>query len=160
MFDNTWKIRRDLCKAYKMFNKKAHSLLNSNLVYHIEEYEQLENIKYGIAYVLCEYFDFNYNFYYECPFSYKWNIAYDYIQYYKECKEAYEKFLKEDNTNYTQEFDLVKPLKGKVTDKQYGIYHDGKFDYGYITTLKKGDIYFDIRNNKQYIFDGKNLLEI
>lgn len=94
MFDNTWKIRQDLCKVYKIYNKKAESLLNLNFLNNVEEYEQLKDIQYAITYVLCEYFDFNYKLYYENPFSYKWNIAYDYIHKYKECERAYFKFLK------------------------------------------------------------------
>lgn len=94
MFDNTWKIRRDLCKAYKIFNKKADLLLNSNLSYHIAEYEQLKDIQYAIVYALCRFFDFHYEFYYRHPYSYKWYIAYEYIFYYDECFKAYMKFVK------------------------------------------------------------------
>ena len=56
----------------------------------IDIYRQFENIQYAIAYVLCEYFDV------KCdnPFSYKWNITYDYTHYYSQCKEAYEKLSK------------------------------------------------------------------
>ncbi len=153
MFDK-WKIRQELCKAHKIYHKKTISFLHS-VLYTFDEYQQLKEIEYAIAYALCEYFDFNYEFYYDyLPFSYKWYIAYDYIKYYDECKEAYEKF------NHIQEFDLAKPLKGKITDKQYGIFHDGIFYYDYIATLIKGNVYFDIANNKQYIFDGKNLVEM
>ena len=160
MFDNTWKIRQDLCKAYKIYYKKEDLCLRSKL-YTYEECMQIIDIRYALAYALCRYFNFNYEFYYHYfPFSYKYFIAYDYMFHYDECFKAYYKFLKEDNTNYTQEFDLSKPLKGKTTDKQYGIIHDSKFDYGYITTLLKGNIYYDIENNKQYMFDGKKLLEI
>lgn len=159
MFDNTWKIRQDLCKAYKIYYEKEDSFLRS-YSYNAKEGNQLHDIRLALAYALCRYFDFNYEFYYNLPFSYKWHIAYDYIYRYGECFRAYYKFLKEDNTNYTQEFDLSKPLKGKTTDKQYGIIHDGKFDYGYVTTLLKGNVYFDIENNKQYMFDGKNLVEM
>ena len=152
MFDK-WKSKNALCKAYKLYHKEKMSYLKTST---IDLYQQLEDIQYAIAYVLCKYF----NFKCDNPWTYKWYITYDYIHYYNKCKEAYEKFLKENNANHTQEFDLIKPLKGKVTDKQYNIFHDGKFDYGYITTLKKGTIYYDIANNKQYIFDGKNLLEM
>lgn len=94
MFDNTWKIRRDLCKAYKIYRKKANEFLYSDL-YNYKEYYQLQDIQYAIAYALCRYFDFHYEFYYKkCPFSYKWYIAYDYIFYYDECFKAYYKFLK------------------------------------------------------------------
>lgn len=92
MFD-IWKTRHELCKAYKIYRKKAKSFLNSNS-FTSKEWNQLYDIQYAIAYVLCEYFDFNYELYYENPFSYKWYIAYDYIHYYDECKEAYLKFLK------------------------------------------------------------------
>lgn len=144
-----WKTKNALCKAYKLYHKKKRSYLEINT---INLYLQIQDIQYAIAYVLCKYFDF------KCdnPWSYKWYITYDYTNYYNECEEAYEKFVKENNTN----FDLVKPLKGEITDKQYGILHDGKFDYGYITTLIKGNIYFDVENNKQYMFDGKKLLEM
>lgn len=93
MFDNTWKIRQQLCKVYKIYDKKRKSCFDL-ILYNVGEYEQLQDIQYAIAYVLCEYFDFNYKFYYEFPFSYKWLIAYDYIHYYKECERAYFKFLK------------------------------------------------------------------
>ncbi len=159
MFDNTWKIRQDLCKAYKIYYEKEDSFLRS-YSYNAKEGNQLHDIRLALAYALCRYFDFNYEFYYNFPFSYKWHIAYDYMFRNSECFRAYYKFLTEDNTNHTQEFDLSKPLKGETTDKQYGIIHDSKFDYDYITTLNKGNIYFDIENNKQYIFDGKKLLEI
>jgi hypothetical protein len=159
MLDNTWKIRQDLCKAYKIYYEKDDSFLRS-YSYNAKEGNQLHDIRLALAYVLCRYFDFNYEFYYNLPFSYKWHIAYDYMFRYGECFRAYYKFLTEDNTNHTQELDLSKPLKGEITDKQYGIIHDSKFDYGYITTLNKGNIYFDIENNKQYIFDGKKILEI
>ena len=90
---NMWKIRRELYKAYKIYNKKAKSFLYSDSFTSIE-CNQLYDIIYAITYVLCEYFDFNYELYYENPFSYKWYIAYDYIHHYDECKEAYKKFLK------------------------------------------------------------------
>ena len=149
MFDK-WKTKNALCKAYKLYYEKRRSYLKIST---IDLYLQIQDIQYAIAYVLCKYFDF------KCdnPFSYKWHITYDYTNYYNKCEEAYEKFVKENNTIF---FDLVKPLKGEITDKQYGILYDGKFDYGYITTLIKGNIYFDVESNKQYMFDGKNLLEM
>lgn len=160
MFDK-WKIRQELCKVYKMYDKKAHSVLYSKACDNIA-YNQLQDIKYAITYMLCEYFDLNYEFYYNnLPFSYKWNIAYDYIKYHDRCKEAYEQFIKENNSNNTQEFDLAKPLRGEITDKKYLIItRDGKFHNDYITKLIKGNVYYDIGNNKQYIFDGKNLVEM
>lgn len=152
---NKWKAKRALCKAFNFYRKKKELYLTTNT---ISTYEQLEEIEYAIAYVLCEYF----NFKCDNPFSYKWYITYDYIHHCNECEEAYEKFVKENNTNHIQAFDLVKPLKGEVTDKQYGIIDDnnGKFNYDYITTLQKGNTYYDIENNKCYMFDGKNLLEM
>ena len=122
MFDNTWKIRQDLCKAYKIYYEKEDSFLRS-YSYNAKEGNQLHDIRLALAYALCRYFDFNYEFYYNFPFSYKWHIAYDYMFRNSECFRAYYKFLTEDNTNHTQEFDLSKPLKGETTDKQYGIIH-------------------------------------
>ena len=103
---NTWKTRQELYKAYKIYRKKAESFLFSYFYNH-EEYKQLQDIQYAVAYVLCEYFDFNYKFYYDdFPFSYKWFIAYDYIHHYDECKKAYEKFDKYVLTNDVK-YDII-----------------------------------------------------
>lgn len=150
MFEK-YKAKKSLCKAFNFYRKKKIPYLKADT---ISIYIKLQEIEYAIAYVLCTYF----NFKCDNPFSYKWYIIYDYKYEYNECKKAYEKITK--HTNHTQEFDLVKPLKGEVTDKEYDILHDGKFDYGYITTFIKGNVYFDVENNKQYMFDGKQLLEI
>lgn len=99
MFDK-WKIRQELCKAHNMYRKKVTSFLHSTS-YTYDEYEQLKEIEYAIAYVLCEYFDFNYEFYYDYfPYGNRWYIAWDYLKYYDECKKAYEKITKQNKTNY------------------------------------------------------------
>ena len=138
MFDNTWKIRQDLCKVYKIYNKKAESLLNLNFLNNVEEYEQLKDIQYAITYVLCEYFDFNYELYYENPFSYKWYIAYDYIHYYDECKEAYEKITKQNKTNHN----TIWRIKDFKSNSNYS----------------KGDI--TMINRRLYYYDGKYFINM
>lgn len=91
MFDK-WKAKNALCKAYKLYSKKKILYLKADT---IDIYQQLEDIQYVIVYVLCEYFDFDYNFYYDFPFSYKWFIAYDYIIYHDDCRRAYTKLMKQ-----------------------------------------------------------------
>lgn len=101
------KIRRELCKAYKIYRDKAYLLLYSSY-YTDTEYKQFKDIECAIAYVLCEYFDFNYQFYYDdFPFNYKWYIACDYIKYYEECKEAYIKFVKENESSLVRGNDIM-----------------------------------------------------
>lgn len=92
-----WKAKNALCKAHKLYYKKKIPYLKADT---IDLYDQLQDIQYAIAYVLCEYFNFNYEFYYDIfPFGYRWFIANDYIKYYDECKGAYEKFVKPNKTN-------------------------------------------------------------
>ncbi len=164
MFEK-WKAKRELVKAFKFYRKKYekankhyHHTFNTefqNENYHIideayNDMKSLEDILKALAYVLYS----NFNMFVaedRC-----WISTY-YDLYKHDGKQYVEKIEKDNKTN---KFDLTKPLKGEVTDKQYGIFHDGKFDYGYITTLKQGNIYFDIANNKQYIYDGKNLIEM
>jgi hypothetical protein len=133
MFDK-WKARQELCKVYKMYDKKAYSVLFSNS-YNDIEYNKLQDIQYAITYMLCEYFDLNYEFYYDYfPYSYKWNIAYDYVKYYNRCKEAYEKFVKENKTNCNIVWST----------------NDFKGDYS------KGDTIYNMENGCLYMYDGKN----
>jgi hypothetical protein len=139
MFDK-WKIRHELCKAYKIYDKKAHQFLYSDL-YTSKECNQLYDIKYAIAYVLCEYFDFNYKFYYENPFSYKWYIAWDYMQYYDECKEAYEKITKQNKINHVPVVWVIHDFKSK-------------------DNYSKGDIMYNVENRRLYYYNGKNFIEI
>ena len=136
MFDK-WKARRELCKAYKMYRKKAKSFLNSDS-FTSKEWNQLYDIKHAIAYVLCEYFDFNYELYYENPFSYKWYIAYDYIHYYDECKEAYEKITKQNKTNHN----TIWRIKDFKSNSNYS----------------KGDI--TMINRRLYYYDGKYFINM
>ena len=138
MFD-IWKIRQELCKAYKIYDKKRKSCLD--LIWDdVEEYEQLHDIQYAIAYVLCEYFDFNYELYYKNPFSYKWNIAYDYIHYYDECKRAYETITKQNKTNHN----IVWSINGFKNKSNYS----------------KGDMMYNIDNRCFYYYNGKNFIEM
>ena len=136
---NKWKTKQELCKAYKIYHEKAISFLYSNLYTH-EEYKQLQDIQYAIAYVLCEYFDFNYEFYYDFPFSNKWGIAYDYIYYYNECEEAYKKIIKQNNT----------------TEYNYATWsiNNSKDNYS------KGDIVYNMENGCLYIHDGKKFINM
>ena len=59
MFDK-WKSKNALCKAYKLYNKKKMPYLKAGTM---NLYEQFQDIQYAIAYVLCECFNFNYNFF-------------------------------------------------------------------------------------------------
>lgn len=83
-FLGTWldkqKAKRELCKVYKMYDKKKEPYLQSS----IEIYCEFQDIQYAIAYVLCKYFDL------KCdnPWSYKWYITYDYTHYYNQCKKS------------------------------------------------------------------------
>ena len=141
MFDNTWKIRQDLCKVYKIYRKKESEFLYSDS-YTYKEDMQLQDIQYAIVYALCRYFDFNYDFYYHyCPFSYKWYIAYDYIFYYDECFRAYYKFVKENNTHYNN-------VVWSVDD----------FNIDDFKGIKEGDII--MKNGYLYYYDGKNFINM
>ena len=133
MFDK-WKAKNALCKAYELYRKKKMLYLKVNT---IDSYQQLQDVQYAIAYVLCEYFDF------KCdnPFSYKWYIIYDYIHYYNECKEAYEKLTKQNNT--TKQHDYI-------------VWSTNNFKGSYI----KGDIIYNMENGCFYIYDGKNFLNM
>lgn len=136
MFDK-WKSKNALCKAYKLYHEKKMSYLKTST---IDLYKQLQDIQYAIAYVLCEYFDFNYEFYYDnFPSSYKWCIAYDYIRYYDECKEAYENIIKENNTNNTINCDYI-----------------AQHTKDYI----KGDVIYNMENGCLYMYDGKNFVNM
>lgn len=140
---NVWKARRELCKAHNVYRKKAESFLFSDLYNH-EEYKQLQDIRHAIAYVLCEYFDFNYKFYYDnFPFNYKWFIAYDYIEYYNECKEAYEKLAKQNKTNHNYKY-----IAWSIDD----------FKNHYCT--KKRDVIYNMANRCLYMYDGKNFINM
>lgn len=150
MFDK-WKIRQELCKVYKMYDKQAHSVLYSKACDNIA-YNQLQDIKYAITYMLCEYFDLNYEFYYNnLPFSYKWNIAYDYVKYHDRCKEAYEQFINENNSNY-----------GKVFYTNLSNLKSWDIGQKALNTLsqKKGTIIYDESTHRMYISDGKNFVEM
>lgn len=90
----TWldkrKAKKELCKAYKMYQEKKKPYLNLNT---IKTYEEIQDVQYAIAYVLCKYFDVKkwneYN-----TSSIEWDICYDYKNRYDECKEAYERLTK------------------------------------------------------------------
>lgn len=141
MFDK-WKTKRALCKIYKIYSQKARSLLYSSS-YSSKEYEQLQDIQYAIAYVLCEYFNFNYKFYYDdFPFSDKWGIAYDYIQYYDECKKAYEKITEDNNTN-TMRYNYIK-----------------HYINGSKSNYVDGNIMYNAEDNCLYFYDGNNFINI
>ena len=140
-----WKAKRELYKVYKIYYKKAKSFLYSNLYTH-EEYKQLKDICYAIAYVLCEYFNFNYEFYYEFPFSYKWNVAYDYITYYNECKEAYEKY--KIHNSY------------QILPKEYMTAHISDMIGYKRCRYIKGDIVYCLENGCLYRYDGESFINI
>ena len=77
------------------------------------------------------------------PFSYKWYITYDYTYFYNECKEAYEKFAKQNNVGSGLFYYDGKELhKCASTTLQY-------------KTLRKGDILYNIDDNTTYLWDGK-----
>lgn len=139
MFDK-WKSKNALCKAYKLYHEKKMSYLKTST---IDLYKQLQDIQYAIAYVLCEYFDFNYEFYYDnFPSNYKWYIANDYIYCYDECKEAYEKFVKDNKTNHN--------IAWSIDD----------FKNNHYTHYTKGDIIYNMANGCLYMYDGKNFINM
>ena len=133
MFDK-WKSKNALCKAYKLYYKKKMLYLKADT---IDLYQQLEDIQYAIAYVLCEYF----NFKCDNPFSYKWYITYDYTNSYNQCKEAYKKIVKENRTKYNN-------IVWSINDL---IYNKNKGDYS------KGDIIYNMESGCLYFYDGNNL---
>ena len=92
MFDK-WKARRVLYKVCNNYYKKYWKTKNIN------EALEYRKIACAITYALCKYLGFNYNLYYEfLPWDFiKWDIAYNYIKYYDECKEAYETIVKNNN---------------------------------------------------------------
>lgn len=132
MFDK-WKSKNALCKAYKLYHKEKMSYLKTST---IDLYQQLQDIQYAIAYVLCKYFDFKC----ENPWSYKWYITYDYTHFYNECKKAYEKIIKQNNT----------------TEYNYIAWSINDFKGHYV----KGDIIYDMENGCFYIYDGKKFLNM
>ena len=137
MFDK-WKTKNALYKAYKLYNKKKIPYLKVDTM---NLYEQLQDIQYAIAYVLCECFDFNYKFYYnDYPFSYKWYIANDYMNHYDECEEAYEKIIKQNNT----------------TKYDYIAWSIDDFKGHYV----KGDIIYNMENGCFYYYDGKEFINM
>ena len=141
------KAKRKLLEFYYMCNKKRKYILYKG--YDGDQYDKIQQLQHAIAYIL--YKDFN------CR---NFDIVWDYD--YRINDEDMEEYLYQlRKTSNEEEFDLLKPLKGEVTDKQYGIIRsDGKYDCGYITNLQKGNVYYDIENHKCYMFDGKNLVEM
>lgn len=130
-----WKTKRELYKAYKFYKKKKIPYLRTST---IDTYEQLQDIQYAIAYVLCEYFDFNYEFYYDNFLSsYKWDIAYDYIYNYEKCKEVYENIIKQ---NKTTEYNYIAWSTNDFTKSCY----------------VKGNIICNMENGCLYFYDGEN----
>lgn len=127
MFDK-WKSKNALCKAYKLYHKKKMLYLRADT---IDLYQQLEDIQYAIAYVLCKYF----NFKCDNPLSYKWYITYDYTNSYNQCKEAYEKITQQNKTKHNN-----------VVNKNKGNY-------------SKGDIIF-MESGRLYFYDGKNFINM
>lgn len=89
---NKWRTKRALCKAFDFYRQKKEMCLLR--YYNPYDYDQLEEIEYAIAYVLCKYF----NFKCDNPWSNKWYITYDYTHYYIECKKAYEKIVENNTT--------------------------------------------------------------
>ena len=133
MFDK-WKAKKALCKAYKLYYKKKMLYLKADT---IDLYQQLEDIQYAIAYVLCEYF----NFKCDNPFSYKWYITYDYTRYYSKCKVAYEKIIEPHNTT---KYDYI----AWTTNDFKGNYYS------------KGDVIYDMENGCLYLYNGKNFINM
>ena len=143
MFDK-WKAKRELYKAFRMYCKKKKPYLK---VETIELYMQLQNIEHTIAYILCEYFDFPYQYHYDNSFGYKFDIAYDYIKLYDECKKAYENFIKENNH-----------IKNKAINCDYIIQNTEDLSF-FKYTLTKGDVIYNMENKRTYMYDGKNFIE-
>lgn len=117
-FLGTWykqKAKRELCKVYKMYDKKKKSYLQSS----IEIYCELQNIQYAIAYVLCEYFNVSENLF---TMDITWDIYYDYTHYYDRCKRAYEKIKKENDDmekQYKQAQDaFIEKMNDIINEKQ------------------------------------------
>ena len=131
------KAKKALFKAFCFYREKKKPYLKADT---ISMYEQLQEIEYAIAYVLCEYFDFNYEFYCDFPFNYKWDIAYDYIHYYDECKKAYETITKQNDT----------------TEYNYIAWSTNDFKGHYM----KGDTIYNIENGCVYMYDGQNFINM
>ena len=113
----TWldkrKAKKELCKAYKIYSEKRKSYLQVST---IDIYEQLQDVQYAIAYVLCEYFNVKkwdeYN-----TSSIKWEIHYDYTRHYDACKEAYERLTKENELDSSfNEDDIIDKHKEALSD--------------------------------------------
>lgn len=131
------KAKKELLKAYKLYKKKKESYLCANT---IEIYEQLQDIQYAIAYVLCEYFDLKHGN--ANPYSIQWDINYDYTKNYESCKEAYIKFVKENESSLVHGDDImyvmgtddlqktVKKIYGRHSNHAHMIY-DIEHDYIY-----------------------------
>lgn len=110
------KVKRELCKVYKMYDKKKKPYLQFDT---IEIYEELQDIQYAIAYILCEYFNVKDN---PLIMDIKWDIYYDYTYHYNSCKKAYEKIKKENDDmekQYKQEQDaFIGTINDIINKKQ------------------------------------------
>ena len=137
---------------YRQWKKIVERSVNdTDLEEKIKTLNAIDDILYTISYILCHEFERE-GKYQDCPWGYKFLIDEYYDNEFGKCIGNY-RIIQEQ----VKELDLVKPLKGEITDKQYGIINNnGKYSYG----LLKGNIYHDIENNKCYMFDGKNLLEM
>ena len=147
-----WKTKQFLFKLYFMYKKEYDKVLkrafkklstNESVSYDNEILDQLQEYMYAIAYMLCVYFKFPYNFYYNwSPFSRKWHIAYDYIQFNDRCKQAFQKF---------HEFHDSESPKIVYTDYIISPFNaDTQYTKGDIITI----------NNKLYLYDGKYFSEL
>lgn len=156
------KVIHDLEKMFTLYYTQWSEIVKSlkyddtDLEEQFEATDAIRDILYTISYILCHEFKRE-GKYKDCFWGYKFLIDEFYDKEFGKCVGNY-RLIQEQ----ARELDLIKPLKGKVTDKQYGIINDndGKFNYDYVTTLQKGNTYYDIENNKCYMFDGKNLLEM
>jgi hypothetical protein len=138
MFDK-WKTKRALCKAFDFYRQKKERYLR---IYTLDTYEQLQEIEYAIAYVLCEYFDL------KCdnPWSYKWYITYDYTHFYSQCKRAYEKIIEQKNKE----------------NMKYRYNYIARYFNGFKNKDKytEGDMLYNVEDKCLYYYDGNNLIKI